>query len=40
MDCIPGDSFRFSMRIDQGLLWALEVSGWKLICRHATRQPL
>jgi ketosteroid isomerase-like protein len=40
MDCIPGDSFRFSMRIDHVLLWALEASGWKLICRHATKQPL
>lgn len=40
MDCIPGDSFRFSMRVDYGLLWVLEATGWKMIARHATRQPL
>jgi ketosteroid isomerase-like protein len=40
MDCIPGGSFRFSMRVDHGLFWVLEASGWKLICRHATKQPL
>jgi ketosteroid isomerase-like protein len=40
MDCIPGDSFRFSMRVDYGLLWVLEATGWKLTARHATRQPL
>jgi hypothetical protein len=40
MDCIPGGSFRFSMRVDYGLLWALEATGWKMICRHATKQPL
>jgi ketosteroid isomerase-like protein len=40
MDCTPGDSFRFSMRVDYGLLWVLEATGWKMIARHATRQPL
>ncbi|MDR1710369.1 MAG: nuclear transport factor 2 family protein [Propionibacteriaceae bacterium] len=40
MDCMPADHFRFSMRVDYVLLWALEADGWKMIARHGTRQPL